>query len=183
MDTGMNEPLGLGYEALRHCELALREGSVHSIFEIRQSSRSVPEPQRVEETHAPRPPVRATWVDPVDGTVYIDIPIYVPPVRVLVQTPSAPEWSSGSLPVSLSSLTVPTPVASPADSSPIASPATVEAKSFLAELWVHVELQGGLIHDHTQRLDALPPALFEGYYQALKELYTRSRAVKDEIFS
>ncbi|GKC34731.1 hypothetical protein Tco_1047115, partial [Tanacetum coccineum] len=62
---------------------------------------SVSEQQRVEETPALRPLVRATWVDPVD-----DI-----------------------------------------------------------------------------RLDALPPALFEGYYRDLRELYTRSRAVKDEIFS
>ncbi|GKG55539.1 hypothetical protein Tco_0572179, partial [Tanacetum coccineum] len=31
-----------------------------------------------------------------------------------VQTPTSPEWSSGSLPVSPSSLVVPTPVASPA---------------------------------------------------------------------
>nr|GEU34877.1 hypothetical protein [Tanacetum cinerariifolium] len=32
-------------------------------------------------------------------------------------------------------------------------------------------------------LDALPPALFEGYNRDLKELYTRSGAVRDEIFS
>ncbi|GJR96358.1 hypothetical protein Tco_0268532 [Tanacetum coccineum] len=41
----------------------------------------------------------------------------------------------------------------------------------------------GWIYDHTQRLDALPPTLFEGYDRYLKELYTRSRAVKDEVFS
>ncbi|GJU92647.1 hypothetical protein Tco_1317403 [Tanacetum coccineum] len=49
-------------------------------------------------------------------------------------TPPSPEWSSGSLPVSPSSLVVPTLVASLVDSSPIASPATIEAESFLAEL-------------------------------------------------
>ncbi|GKE15831.1 hypothetical protein Tco_1423408, partial [Tanacetum coccineum] len=38
-------------------------------------------------------------------------------------------------------------------------------------------------HDHAQRLDALPPTLFEGYDQDLRELYTRSGAVRDEIFS
>nr|GEZ07637.1 hypothetical protein [Tanacetum cinerariifolium] len=32
-------------------------------------------------------------------------------------------------------------------------------------------------------LDALPPALFEGYNGDLRELYTRSRVVRDEIFS
>ncbi|GKE69568.1 hypothetical protein Tco_1527640, partial [Tanacetum coccineum] len=136
-----------------------------------------------EETPTPRPPVRATWVDTVDGTVYTDIPIYVPPVRVPVQTPPSSEWSFGALPVSPSSLAVPTPVASPADSSPVASPATVEAESFLAELGAQVELQGGLIHDHIQRLDTLPTALFEGYNQDFRELYARSRTVREEIFS
>ncbi|GJR07792.1 hypothetical protein Tco_0790444 [Tanacetum coccineum] len=61
-----------------------------------------------EATTAPRPPVRATWVDPVDGTVYTDILIDVPPVRIPVQTPSSPEWSPGSQPVSPSSPAVPT---------------------------------------------------------------------------
>ncbi|GJQ91657.1 hypothetical protein Tco_0002796 [Tanacetum coccineum] len=114
VDTTADEPLGLGYGALRHRELALGEGSVPSTFEIRQSSRSMSEQQRVEETPAPRPPVRVTWVDPVDGIVYIEILIDVPPVHVPIQTPPSPEWSSGSLPVSPSSLAVLTPVASPA---------------------------------------------------------------------
>ncbi|GKB44105.1 hypothetical protein Tco_0889047 [Tanacetum coccineum] len=94
VDTAADEPLGLGYRVLRCRELALGEGSMPSKFEIGQSSRSVLEKQRVEETPAPRPPVRATW-----------------------------------------------------------------------------------------RLNALPPALFEGYDRDLRELYTRSRAVRDEIFS
>ncbi|GJY89084.1 hypothetical protein Tco_0503712 [Tanacetum coccineum] len=85
--------------------------------------------------------------------------------------------------VSPSSPAVPTLVASPVDSSPVASPATVEAESFLAELRAQVEFRGGLIHDRTQRLDVLPPALFEGYDRDFRELYTRSRAVRDEIFS
>ncbi|GKE12527.1 hypothetical protein Tco_1416078, partial [Tanacetum coccineum] len=33
------------------------------------------------------------------------------------------------------------------------------------------------------RLDALPPTLFEGYDRDLRKLYTRSGAVRDEIFS
>ncbi|GKF74386.1 hypothetical protein Tco_0220718, partial [Tanacetum coccineum] len=32
-------------------------------------------------------------------------------------------------------------------------------------------------------LDALPPTLFESYDRDLRELYTRSGAVRDEIFS
>nr|GEU93198.1 zinc finger, CCHC-type [Tanacetum cinerariifolium] len=110
MDIAMDEPLGLGYEALRRHELALGDGSIPSQFEIGQSSRSMSEQQRLKETPAPRPPVYATLVDPVDGTIYTKIPIFVPPVRVHVWTPPSPEWSSGSLPVS----PVPTPVASTA---------------------------------------------------------------------
>nr|GEX78482.1 hypothetical protein [Tanacetum cinerariifolium] len=74
VNTTADEPLGLGYEALRHRDLALGEGLVPSTFKIGQSSRSVLGQQRVEETPAPRIP-----------------------------TPASPEWSSGSLPVSPSS--------------------------------------------------------------------------------
>ncbi|GJZ55341.1 hypothetical protein Tco_0610534 [Tanacetum coccineum] len=216
MDTTVDEPFSHGYRALRRGRLALGEGSMPSTFEIGQSSRSVSEQQRVEETPAPRPHVCATWVDPVDVTVYTDIPIYVPPVRVPVQTPPSPEWSSGSLLVSPSSLAVPTPVASPVDSSPIASPATVvihnlsridsevqsfhkipdyefvhiyytiyffEAVRFLAEVKGQGRVRRRVDYDRTQRLDVLPPALFEGYDRDFRELYTRSRAVRDEIFS
>nr|GEU85947.1 hypothetical protein [Tanacetum cinerariifolium] len=77
-----------------------------------------------------------TWVDPEDGRVYTNIPTYVPPAAH-VQTPPYPEWLSGSLPVSSSSLV---------------------------------------------RLDALPPTLFEDYDRDLRELYTRSWAVRDKIF-
>ncbi|GKE05081.1 hypothetical protein Tco_1397099, partial [Tanacetum coccineum] len=73
MDTAADEPLGLGYKVLRRRELALGEGSVPSTFEIGQSSRSMSEQQRVEETPTPRPRVRTTWVDPVDSIVYTDI--------------------------------------------------------------------------------------------------------------
>ncbi|GKB63700.1 hypothetical protein Tco_0919886 [Tanacetum coccineum] len=180
MDTATNKPLGLGYGALRRRELALGEGSVPSTFEIGQSSRSLLEQQRVEETPTPRPRVRTTWVDPVDGTVYTDIPVDVPPARLPVQTPPSPEWSSGSLPVSPSSLTVPTLVASPV-TTPAATIA-VDEDEFL-EVGAQLELYGSKLHDHTQRLDALPPTLFEGYDMDLRELYTRSRDVKDEIFS
>ncbi|GJX92137.1 hypothetical protein Tco_0345463 [Tanacetum coccineum] len=37
--------------------------------------------------------------------------------------------------------------------------------------------------DHTQRLDALPPTLFAEIDKDVRELYTRSGAVRDEIFS
>ncbi|GJZ17151.1 hypothetical protein Tco_0553274 [Tanacetum coccineum] len=69
--------------------------------------------KRADETPTPRLPTRPTWVDPEDGTVYIDIEFNAPLVRAPVETPASPEWSSGSLPVSPASLTVPSPIASP----------------------------------------------------------------------
>nr|GEX49579.1 hypothetical protein [Tanacetum cinerariifolium] len=106
--------------------------------------------------------------------------ICIPPIRVPVQTPPLPEWSYGSLPVSPSSSAVPTLIASPV-TTPAATIA-VDEDEFL-EVGVQLELHGSIHHDHTQRLDALPPALFEGYDRDFRELYTRSREVRDEIFS
>ncbi|GJU91640.1 hypothetical protein Tco_1304063 [Tanacetum coccineum] len=66
--------------------------------------------------------------------------------------------------------------------SPIASPVTTPAATIAVdddeflEVGEQLELYGSILHDHTQRLDALPPVLFEGYYGNLRELYTRSRA-------
>ncbi|GKD93533.1 hypothetical protein Tco_1373370, partial [Tanacetum coccineum] len=180
MDTAADELLGLGYRALKCRELALGECLVPSTFKIGQSSRSALEQQRVEETHAPRPSIRATWVDLVDGIVYTDILIYVSPVHVTIQTPPSPEWSSGSLPVSPSSPAIPTLVASPATT--LAATIAVDEDEFL-EVGAQLELYWSILYDHTQCLDVLPPALFEGYDRDLRELYTRSREVRDEIFS
>ncbi|GJX88439.1 hypothetical protein Tco_0340453 [Tanacetum coccineum] len=143
VDTASEEPLSLGYEALRRRELPLGEGSVPSTFVIGQSSRSMLEQQRVEETPTPKP-----------------------------RTPPSPNWSSGSLPVSPLSPAFPTPAAT----------ITVGKDEFL-EVGAQLELHGSILHDHTRRLDALPPTLFEGYDRDLRELYTRSREVRDEIFS
>ncbi|GKD03231.1 hypothetical protein Tco_1178205 [Tanacetum coccineum] len=139
VDTTVDEPSGLGFGALRRRELALVEGSMPSTFEIGESYRSVLEQHRVEEIHAPRSPVRATWVDPVDGIIYTDITIYVPPVCIPVQTPTSPEWSSGSLPVSPSSPAVPTLVASPM-TTPVATIA-VDEDGFLENTKMQCELQ------------------------------------------
>ncbi|GKE53564.1 hypothetical protein Tco_1488720, partial [Tanacetum coccineum] len=46
VETAVGEPLGLGYGALRRREIASREGRMPSVFEIGQSSGSVPEPER-----------------------------------------------------------------------------------------------------------------------------------------
>ncbi|GKB24106.1 hypothetical protein Tco_0863507 [Tanacetum coccineum] len=67
----------------------------------------------------------------------------------------------------------------------MATPTTtisVDEDQFL-EVGAQLELYESILHDHTQRLDALPPTLFKGYDRDLRELYTRSRAVRDEIFS
>nr|GEZ75617.1 hypothetical protein [Tanacetum cinerariifolium] len=124
-------------------------------------------------------PTLTTWVDPTNGTIYADIPVYVPPVAP-VQTSPSPEWFSGSLPISPSSLVVPSPIASPV-TTPSAT-ISVNEDQFLG-VGAQLELHGSILHDHTQRLEALPPTLFEGYDRDLRELYTSLGAIIDEIFS
>nr|GEW44500.1 hypothetical protein [Tanacetum cinerariifolium] len=65
----------------------------------------------------------------------------------------------------------------------VALPATAEAEGFLIEFGAQVKMQGGLIHDHMVRLGELSPGLFERYDRDIRELFTRSMAVRDEIFS
>ncbi|GJZ50602.1 hypothetical protein Tco_0604792 [Tanacetum coccineum] len=103
-----------------------------------------------------------------------------PPVRAPVQTTTSPEWSSGSLPVSPASLTVPSPVASLVTTQ--AAIITIDEDEFI-EVGAQLELHGSILHDHTQRLDALPPTLIEGMGQDITELYDRSAAVRREIHS
>nr|GEZ05281.1 hypothetical protein [Tanacetum cinerariifolium] len=67
--------------------------------------------------------------------------------------------------------------------SPATSPAMAETKRFLTELGAQVKMQGELIRDHMIRLGELSPALFERYDMDIGELFTKSRAVRDEIFS
>ncbi|GJX09683.1 hypothetical protein Tco_0199542, partial [Tanacetum coccineum] len=84
--TTVSAPLGLGYETLRHRELALEENHVYSTFEVGQGSGSAPDPKRLERVSASRQPTLTTWTDPEDGMVYIDVPAYLPPASP-VQTP------------------------------------------------------------------------------------------------
>nr|GEU51953.1 hypothetical protein [Tanacetum cinerariifolium] len=63
---------------------------------------------------------------------------------------------------------------------PIASPATVEIEGFLIELRARVEMQEGLIHDHTVLLGKISPALFKRYDRDIGELFTRSGAIIEE---
>nr|GEW92247.1 hypothetical protein [Tanacetum cinerariifolium] len=100
VETAVREPLGLGYKALRHREIASREGQIPSVFKVGQGSGSVPEPERRErESVTLRQPTLATWIDPADGRVYIDVPAYPSPTPP-IQTPPSPKWSSRSLHVS-----------------------------------------------------------------------------------
>ncbi|GKB29035.1 hypothetical protein Tco_0868436 [Tanacetum coccineum] len=152
----------------------------------------VPKPERPERVSALRKPALTTWIDPEDGIAYIDIPAYPPPAPP-TQTPPSPEWSSGSLPVSPAPSAIPSPISSPMISlivpSPIASPVAtliatipVDEGQFI-EIGAQLELFRGILYDHTHRLDAMPSTLFAGIDRDVRELYTRSGVVKDEIFS
>nr|GEW71090.1 hypothetical protein [Tanacetum cinerariifolium] len=150
-----SEPLGLGYEALRRRELAVREDQAPSTFKVGQSSRSVPEQQGAEKVFAFRQPTLDTWVVPEDGMVYTNIPAYVP-LAAHVQTSSSLEWSLGSLPVSQLSPVVPSPISSLVAT----SKATISVdKDQFIEVAAQLELHSSILHDHTQHLDALPPTL------------------------
>ncbi|GJU05789.1 hypothetical protein Tco_1122219 [Tanacetum coccineum] len=82
---------------------------------------------------------------------------------------------------------VPSPISSPmiplTVPSPIALPVTDETEGFLTQIGARVEMQGGLIRDHTIRLEEISPTLFDRYDRDIRELFTRSGAVRDEIFS
>nr|GFC61145.1 hypothetical protein [Tanacetum cinerariifolium] len=58
--TAVGEPLGLGYEALRNQELALKEDHVYSTFEVGQGSGSALEPERSKRVSAFRQPTLTT---------------------------------------------------------------------------------------------------------------------------
>ncbi|GJZ41216.1 hypothetical protein Tco_0588102 [Tanacetum coccineum] len=158
VEAAVSAPLGLGYGALRRWELALEEDQVYSTFEVGQGFRSTPESERPERVSASRQPTLTTWIDQEDGMVYIDVPSYPPPAPP-VQTPPSPEWSSFSLPISSAPFFVPSPISSPmiplTIPSPIATPDTAETKGFLTKLGAQVEIQGGLIRDHTRPVLAL----------------------------
>ncbi|GJS32719.1 hypothetical protein Tco_0531101 [Tanacetum coccineum] len=69
------------------------------------------------------------------------------------KTPPSPEWSSGLLLISPAPSIVPSPISSPMISlnvpSLIALPAMAETEGFLTELGARVEMQRGLMCDHT----------------------------------
>nr|GEW46596.1 uncharacterized mitochondrial protein AtMg00810-like [Tanacetum cinerariifolium] len=150
----MSEPLGLGYEELRRREIASGEGKMPSVFEVGHSSRFLLESERSEGVSASRQTTLTTWTDPEDGMVYIDVPAYPLPAPP-IQTPPSPELTSGSFPISPSPSIVPSPISSPIISLTVPSPVASPSTA---------EAEGFLAED-------------------IEELFTRSRAVRDEIFS
>ncbi|GKC61401.1 hypothetical protein Tco_1088999, partial [Tanacetum coccineum] len=103
----VSAPLGLGYGALGHRELALEEGDVYSMFEVRQGFGSAPKSEILK-----RPPP-------------------APPV----QTPPSLEWTSGLLHISPSHSDIPSPISllmvPLTVPSPVATPAIAETEGFL----------------------------------------------------
>nr|GEV71662.1 hypothetical protein [Tanacetum cinerariifolium] len=133
VETTVNEPLRLGYGALRRRELAIEGDHIYSMFEVGQGSGYAPEPKRSKRVSASRQPTLAMWTDQKDNMVYIDVHAYLPPA-LSAQTPPSPEWSSGSFLIS-------------------------PAPSFI-EVGAQLELYRSILQDHTQCLDAMPPTLF-----------------------
>nr|GEW88392.1 hypothetical protein [Tanacetum cinerariifolium] len=108
-------------------------------------------------------PTPTTWTYSEDDMVYIDVPIYPPPAPP-VQTPPLPEWMSGSLPISPSPSVVPSSVSSPMI--PLIVPSPIA--SLMATLTTTIPVD----EDQFIEID-----------RDVRELYTRSGAVRGEIFS
>nr|GEW00855.1 hypothetical protein [Tanacetum cinerariifolium] len=138
-------------------------------FEVGQGSGSAPEPERSERVSASRQPTLTTWTDPEDGMTSGSLPISPSPsvVSSHVSSPMIPPSvpSSIALPMATSTATIP-----------------VDEDQFI-EVGAQLELYRSILQDHTQRLDAMPPTLFAEIDRDVRELYNRSRAVKDDIFS
>ncbi|GKD63138.1 hypothetical protein Tco_1305246, partial [Tanacetum coccineum] len=75
-DTAVGKPLGLGYKALRRCELAVGEDQVSSTFEVGQSSRSVPEQQGAKKWSSSSLPISPSSL------------VVLSPIASLVATPT-----------------------------------------------------------------------------------------------
>ncbi|GKD09380.1 hypothetical protein Tco_1189065 [Tanacetum coccineum] len=163
--------------------LAAKEDQIRNMFEVGQGSGSVPKPERPERMLALRQPILTTWTDPEDGKTYTDIPTY-PPLTPPVQTPPSLEWSSGSLPVSPAPSVIPSPISSPLISLTVPSPITSPAATLTATIFVdedqflevrtRLELHESILHDHTHRLDAMPPTLFAEIIKDVKYEHERT---------
>nr|GEV28880.1 hypothetical protein [Tanacetum cinerariifolium] len=90
-----------------------------------------------------------------------------------VEKPASPEWFLESPPISS---VVPLLVGTPALA------ATLEEGDLL-EIGAQLELYGSILYTHTERLDALPPRLFEGNGWDFTKFFSRSAVVSKEILS
>nr|GEY17308.1 hypothetical protein [Tanacetum cinerariifolium] len=105
------------------------------------------------------------------------------------ETPPSPEWTFVLLPISRSLSVVPLPVSSPMIPLIVPSPIATSIATILVdedqfiEVGAQLDLYRGILQDHTLRLDAMLPTLFAEFDKDVRELYTRSRAVMDDIFS
>ncbi|GJY85987.1 hypothetical protein Tco_0500013, partial [Tanacetum coccineum] len=91
-------------------------------------------------------PVLTTWTDPEDGTVYIDVPIYLPPAPP-VQIPPSPDWAPGSLPISPSHSDVPSPISSPLISLTVPSPVATPTATILVDEDQFLETRSGAVRE------------------------------------
>nr|GEX90207.1 hypothetical protein [Tanacetum cinerariifolium] len=108
--TAVSEPLGLGYKALRHRELALDGDHVYSTFE----------------------PTITTWIDLKDGMAYIVAPTSPPEWSSgLFPISPAPFVAPSPIPSPMISLTIPSPIASPMATSTATIP--VDEDHFIEE--------------------------------------------------
>ncbi|GKC39130.1 hypothetical protein Tco_1051514, partial [Tanacetum coccineum] len=92
----------------------------------------------------------------------------------------APSAVSSPISSPMISLTVPSPIASSVTT--LIATILVDEDQFI-EIGAQLELFRDILQDYTQRLDAMPPTLFVGIDKDVRELYTRSGVVIDEIFS
>ncbi|GJZ01775.1 hypothetical protein Tco_0519736 [Tanacetum coccineum] len=148
VDIAASEPLGLGYGAAKSHALQSTEEIAPSKYEIGQSSKSMSEQEGAKRVSAFTQTILVTWVDPEDGKVYTDISTYVP-LAAPVQIPPSPEWSLGSLPISLSSLVVPSPIASPVAT--LAATISVDEDPFLEK--ENHDLRRQLAEERRERLE------------------------------
>ncbi|GJR88529.1 hypothetical protein Tco_0212540 [Tanacetum coccineum] len=79
-DAAEDEPLGLGYTTAKRRDLERARDTMSSTYEVGQSSRSIPDQQLETSGETPtqthvRLPIRTTWEDPEDGTIYMEIDI------------------------------------------------------------------------------------------------------------
>ncbi|GJS92393.1 hypothetical protein Tco_0799361 [Tanacetum coccineum] len=137
-DAVEDEPIGLGYGAARRRALGRARDTVPSTYEDLED---VTIYRDIEgDIHLVRLPVRALLAS-----------VQTPPSSV--GTPALPEWSPES------------PLASPVIPSPVASlaPAATLDEDVILEIRPQLELNGSVLHTHSEHLDALPPSHFDGY--------------------